>query len=293
VLRTRRERRHLERYGYVRMGSLLGGSELDALRDLAAEVIDRVEGGLGSAWFPTGLLPDADLRDRVSAVASEVLRSRILPLFQEGTAELVRADLSIKPASPDSALGPHQDYSIVDERRHRSLYFWIPLVDVDARNGTMHVVPGSHRFGNDVRARSVPAKFSSLEDLIEAHAVEIRASAGELLITDGAVVHFSPPNRGSATRVAVHGILKPSAAPLVYFFRDDSTPEGFAEMYEVSIDEYLSATHSGRPGSACLGLRELPPTEMDAGRFLAGLERAGTRRSPVRVRSEFSRTARR
>ncbi len=185
----------------------------------------------------------------------------------------MRIDYSVKPPSSGSELGPHQDFSIVDEESATSLYVWIPLCDTDEVNGTLHVVPGSHRFGNAIRSRHVPAVFDEVLDQVAEAAVRLDCRAGELIVMVSGVIHFSPPNRSTDLRLAAHGIVTPEAVPLVFYFADETTPAGKVECYELGMERYIEQIHRGRPGAdvALTRLVERPETSMSPERFASGM----------------------
>lgn len=257
----------------MRLGNVLAADECQHLLEAFDVVRSRLGRPLGDAWFPTILLPEPELRRFID----EQLRSVVLPRL-EGILELdgmdvVRIDYSVKPPGPDGLLGPHQDFSIVDERRWTSLYLWIPLVPTDRTNGTLHVLPGSHRFTNRVRSRHVPAVFDPVLEQVEDRAIALDCDAGELIVMVSGVVHFSPPNLSDDVRLAAHGILKPADAPLIFYFADEATPEGKVECYPVDIDQYIELTLGGRPGEEhrMAGLTDRPPMAMAPDRFAAGM----------------------
>ena len=262
----------LARDGYVRLGTVLSAEECQQLLEAFDTVADRL-GTIGDEWFPTILLPDAGLR----AFIDDALRALVLPrlegILDTAAMEAVRVDYSVKPPGPKSLLGPHQDFSIVDEDTWTSLYVWIPLVATDGVNGTLHVLPGSHRFTNRIRSRHVPAVFDPVLDDVEEQAVALDCEPGELVVMVSGVVHFSPPNQTDAVRLAAHGIFKPTEAPLIFYFADEATPEGTVERYEVSIDEYIELTLGDRPGPEfeLTGLSERPPMAMSPERFERGM----------------------
>jgi len=264
----------LARDGYARFGTVLDRTECDQILATFEEVTARLGRPIGDEWFPTSFLPDPTLRAFIDQELKAVVLPRLEGLIDMSVLEPVRIDYSVKPPGPHSHLGPHQDFSIVDEREWTSLYMWIPLIDTDAENGTLHVLPGSHRFTNTVRSRHVPAVFDPVLDEIEARSVALDCGAGELVVMVSGVVHFSPPNRSPAVRLAAHGILKPKAAPLVFYFADEDTPDGQVEVYEVGIDQYIELALGDRPGPGYepSGYCERPPSAMGPGRLDQGLQ---------------------
>ena len=68
--------------------------------------------------------------------------------------------LLVKWPGQDGAMGTHQDWTFVDERRFRSVTVWCPLVDVEQRNGALELLPGSHRILTHARCSpSLPETY--------------------------------------------------------------------------------------------------------------------------------------
>lgn len=263
--------------GYSRLGPFLDEGECLELRAAFDEAMRRFGQPLGDAWFPTILLPDPRVRAYITEAVGRIVLPRLAEVVNLELLEPVRMDYSVKPPGPASELGPHQDFSIVDERRWTSLYLWVPLIDTDATNGTLNVLPGSHRFTNRVRSRHVPARFDPVLGEVEAASTRLDSRAGELVLMTSGVVHFSRPNRSDELRLAAHGILKPVAAPLLFYYADDDTPDGWAEVFEVGIDDYIDLTLNGRPGPdiAPKALCPRPTGDMQPERFAAGMQAIG------------------
>lgn len=270
-LRDAQLARRLERDGYARLGPFLDEREVEAAAAVYDEAMRRLGRPIGDQWFPTILLPEDDVRTFITEELTAIIGPHLDALFEPEALDVVRLDLSVKPPTATSELGPHQDFTLVDERVAQSLYLWIPLVDTGERNGTLHVVPGSHRFANRIRSRHVPAVFDDVLDLVHASSIRLDCRAGELVIMVSGVIHHSPPNRSDRVRVAAHGIVKPSAVPLVFYFVDDLTPEGLVECYELDIDQYVRAIHQGRPpGRQPDRFEERPVSGMDRQRYERG-----------------------
>lgn len=263
----------LERDGYARLGPLLGPDELARCREVFDQAVAQLGQPIGERWFPTGLLPDPEVRAFITDGLRSIIQPKLSALFDPAVLELIQLDLSVKPASEHSELGPHQDYAIIDEEQAASIYLWIPLVDTDETNGTLHLVPGSHRFANRVRSHHVPATFDRVLDLVHQESVAVRCRAGELVLMVSGVIHHSPPNTSDHLRLAVHGIVKPIAAPLVFYFADEQTPADMVECYEMDLESYHHHVRSGRPaGDLPVRLIDRPASSMGRGEFLEGLD---------------------
>lgn len=265
--------RVLEDQGYVHLGPFLDAEEVRGCVEAFDAAVERLGRPIGDAWFPTILLPEDDVRDFLTAELGLRVTPHLGGVFDLDELELIRLDLSVKPPSPASELGPHQDFSLIDERRWRSLYLWIPLVDTDERNGTLHVVPGSHRFTNAIRSQHVPAVFDEVLPQVHESAVRLDCRAGDLVLMVSGVVHFSPPNQTDDVRLAAHGIVKPAEAPLVFYYADDETPSGKVECYELDLESYVRQIRAGRPSADVprSALVDRPPSSMTEARFRSGL----------------------
>jgi ectoine hydroxylase-related dioxygenase (phytanoyl-CoA dioxygenase family) len=137
----------------------------------------------------------------------------------------------------DSALPMHQDPTIVDERRHRALSMWIPLVPVSPEldNGTLYVVPGSHRAGDEVRGTNTTPSYYAFLDVLWQESEGLTMAPGDVLVFDGRLLHGSPPNRSSEPRLALGTAFAPRGAPLVHAV---SRPDGRVDLLEVDLDFY-------------------------------------------------------
>jgi hypothetical protein len=124
----------------------------------------------------------------------------------------------------------HPDWTYTDERSHRTYLFWCPLVDTDAENGTLHVVPGSHRWVTGLRGSGDFAEATTgVEDLLGERAVTVPLRSGEAIVYDAALIHGSPPNRTDRPRPVAAVATAPESAGLVHFHRPPGGPtQGYA-----------------------------------------------------------------
>ncbi len=194
-----------------------------------------------------------EYRRRVHEDAQRRIEALIAPILNDY--RIVLGNFAVKGAGEESAVPMHQDWSFVDDRQYRSLTVWCPLVDVDAVNGCLQVVPKSHRLLDNVRPNFAPGAFYSLfaeqESLLRnEHMYEIPMSAGEAVIYDGAMLHASNPNRSDRVRVAVVGTAVPRSADLRHYFQSERDA---IEVFAVGEDFYWrDVVLSQRPSQARL-----------------------------------------
>jgi hypothetical protein len=145
-----------------------------------------------------------------------------------------------KLPSDHSELGVHQDWTIVDEEKFVALNCWVPLTDIDERNGALHVLPGSHYPAiHTLRAPTIPFFFSGSESDVISETIPFYIKAGEAVILNQSVIHFSPPNRSHRIRKAITAGVKTKGAPMIFHYKDHSDtviryemPEDFLIRFE-------------------------------------------------------------
>ena len=143
-------------------------------------------------------------------------------------------------------VGLHPDWTYTDERRDRTVLFWCPLVDADVDNGTMWVLPASHRAIHGLRGSGdFPSPVEGIEeDLLAHHASPVPLAAGQALVYDAALVHGTGPNRTNRPRPVAAVALAPAAAPLVHFHVEGDGP---VEGYTIDADYYTAQEFGTRP----------------------------------------------
>jgi ectoine hydroxylase-related dioxygenase (phytanoyl-CoA dioxygenase family) len=225
----------------------------DGVREVA-RLYEELRCDLKSGWHADLFSDNLEYRRRVHEEVGGFFERATKDLFDRYK---VRAtSFVVKEPMPETSGVPlHQDWTIIDQRRFRSINVVCPLVDTNDVNGWLMVVPGSHH--PPCRISFAPVDKIGLNDVIE----EIRAKylrplpmkAGEALIYDGRLLHGSPPNRSGSRRVAFSAGLIPEEADLVIYYRDPANPH---QLEMLKVEDHFFWTHR-------LGTRPTPSTVLD------------------------------
>jgi ectoine hydroxylase-related dioxygenase (phytanoyl-CoA dioxygenase family) len=141
----------------------------------------------------------------------------------------------------------HQNWTFVDEKKYSSVSVWIPLQNVTRKNGTLEVVPGSHKVISAFRGPSIPWVFDNLNDLMkEKYMLPFELKPGEVGIIDDSMIHYSSINQTTGHRKAVQLILKPEEAPTIHCYKEDMESDTIKVM-EVDDDYFFDFDMWSKP----------------------------------------------
>ena len=129
-----------------------------------------------------------------------------------------QANVFLKPANAGSVY-PHQNLTITDETKYRTLSFWLPLQDTTEENGTVCLIPGTQNFFLKYRNTHVYwpyTKFLASETGLK-YFTTVNVKKGELLIIDDRIVHYTPINKTKNSRWVLHSLWAPTEAPLNFY----------------------------------------------------------------------------
>lgn len=136
----------------------------------------------------------------------------------------------VKHPGAETEVPVHQDWMVVDEDRFRSVNCWIPTCPIDEAVGQMLVLPGSHLYVEGLRGSpSFPNEWTAVNERIRDELMEpVPVQVGQALIYDNRVLHATPPNRSTTTRVVAYINAVPSEATPLHYHRDtDGVVRGF------------------------------------------------------------------
>jgi ectoine hydroxylase-related dioxygenase (phytanoyl-CoA dioxygenase family) len=161
--------------------------------------------------------------------------------------QIFTASFVIKESNPKGVVPPHQDWSFVeDEKNYCSATCWIALQDVNADNGCMGVIKGSHQFFDSVRASPSPQVETPIKDhmfTIFPYINLVEMKAGEALIFDNRTIHASPPNITDKPRLAIGLGFTQKEASICHYYLKPGTSDQLLK-YKIQPDFFLKYDNS-------------------------------------------------
>jgi ectoine hydroxylase-related dioxygenase (phytanoyl-CoA dioxygenase family) len=207
---------------------LLDKHEVKLLNDTyQSELFGNPEG-----FYSTSFSKNEIVKSKLINAITKVIEPKAKHIFQPYKA-LGSCYLSKSPGQKGE-MPLHQDWTVVDESKYESITIWIPLQDVNEKNGALKVIPGSHRFSNAIRSPFFDNPLAGIEDELKKDLQLINLKAGEAIIFSQALIHASPANKSEETRLAVTYGLIPEEAELLFYY--DNKGAKLAEKYVVPIN---------------------------------------------------------
>ena len=137
----------------------------------------------------------------------------------------------IKPPGENTEFEAHQDWTFVDEDKFVSGNVWIPLHDVDVHTGCLSVISSSH-YPNikTIRSQTIPDFFHSNRKLLTPYTKPLPIKAGQIVVFNHSLIHYSYPNLSSQNRVVVSNGFNSIGAPLLHYLKTNYCE---VELYEM------------------------------------------------------------
>ncbi|HLP19107.1 MAG TPA: phytanoyl-CoA dioxygenase family protein [Chitinophagales bacterium] len=202
-----------------------------------SDFFDALHPDLPTEGFVSGSYsPDLDYKKKASDEIVKVFSKHYERLFVDY--QPFGAAFLFKMPSQNSDLAIHQDWTIVDEENYVALNCWVPLTDVNEKNGALQIVPGSHYNAlKTLRAPTLPFFFSGNDDLVEQESIPMCVKAGEAVILNQSVIHYSAANTSDKIRKAITAGVKSKGSPMQFNYYNEDKP-GKVEVFEMP-EEFL------------------------------------------------------
>lgn len=244
----------LDRDGVVAI-PFLNEAELAELRAFYAEmhpdgVVPQMRDGIHMTIWCSDLNYKVKIRERLR----EIMQPALERTYKDY--RIVSPVFIVKRKGKDTTFPIHQDWNVVDESKHRAFNMWIPLQDVDEKNGALWIVKGSHRLPNKVRAAGyLFPNLYGLEEHLKPRMEAMCIKAGMALIFYHRVIHGSPPNQLDEPRAVAAVSVLPKEVPLHIYFQPNKDhklevyhpPDDFIYEYENVRDDSPFDSPIGEP----------------------------------------------
>lgn len=212
--------------GYV-VVPFLNEAQVKELREFFFAQHPQLPDGFYSSSFNTDETHKQNVNEKIENVLGEQVAAHFNSIKKLGSCFLN------KQPGAQSEMPIHQDWTVVDETNFDSITIWIPLQDVNEKNGAIQVIDGSHRFSNALRSPSLEDPFKNIQAELRKDLKLLPMKAGEAFIFSQALLHASPANMSNEPRIAVTYGLIDAAAQLMFYHKNE---EGKVEQYFVAED---------------------------------------------------------
>ena len=227
-----------DKQGYVIVPSFLKESIVAELTNLHHKTFpENVETAFHCTLYNESDSQKKTVNDEVKRVVQPIADECILNY------KALVADFPIKGPQTDGDVAMHQDWTFVNEKKHTSLNIWIPLVDVDDKNGAYFVLKGSHRLKYTIRGSHIDLPCRDVKYKVNYdNMCYLPMKAGDAIIYDHRLMHRTPPNTTDKNRIALSFNLIPSEAkPIHYYKHADS---GKIELLEIDFNFFTKYTYN-------------------------------------------------
>jgi len=221
--------------GYVVIPQFLNTEEVQNLLSVYQKPVDNING----KFHRTLQFQSVAYKKDLSIPVKELVTPKALSLLEDY--RYLLSSFMVKEPKADNAFELHQNWNFVEEDKFHSVVFWIPLVDTDADNGAMYMVKGSNRLLPTYRGGpNIPSVFEAVIPYIKEHYLTIvPLKAGDAIIFDDALLHYTSANLSSSTRYAIAQVMIPKTARPIHYYQSAENAGKNIEVFEIDDDFYL------------------------------------------------------
>lgn len=198
--------------GYVVMEEFLKPAEVTTLLEYYIQNPNPAAAPFHTTHFAENKAYKQGVNDFITAVLKPGVDQHLanyIPVF---------GNYMIKEAGGNNPMPLHADWTYVNEEKNASVAIWIPLVDTSEENGCIGVIPFSQHLSHSIRGpRILQWEFPANEQVINALGKLIPMKAGQALIYNHRLLHYSPPNNSDKLRPAINLSLVPPGEPLIHY----------------------------------------------------------------------------
>lgn len=202
---------------------------------------------LDNKFHSTMFFDSAEYRKKTSSAILAIIGDKIDNLLLDY--KILFANFIVKEPNGETSVGIHQDWSFTSSA-YSSLNIWIPLCDITEQTGLFYGLKQSQKVFKNIRYTPYEnGRYSALESIIKANSTAYSINAGNALIYDGALVHYSDSNRSNQLRIAIGVVIIPKSAPNFHYYKK-SINEKCIEIYAVNESFYTTFDIFNKPENA-------------------------------------------
>lgn len=184
-------------------------------------------------FLSVGRINDADLRNESKALNNSYLLDAVNSFF-ENKFDVITGMHLFKKMGKNGILNPHQDSSLTDEKIYSSYFLWYPINGADENDGTIEIIPYSHKLPILQRSLNIAWPLLKYEKELWKLMRKIIVQKGQAVVIHSRTIHGSGINKNREIRMASNLFLKPKEAPFLHYFAEKPNSE---EIEVFKVDE--------------------------------------------------------
>lgn len=263
--------------GYAPLPGFLSQEEVEALKKAYFDTLPKRGGSMLSD--ETDHKTDAlitydftfiDRNPEYKKLVFKLITDKFKPLYDEYLDNYKPIIANFIRKEQDAGEVPmHQNWAFVDERKFTSVSIWVPLIDSNEANGTLQMVDGSHKRFGEIRGPLVPWELEKVKgEIIARHLTPMNVNAGDAVVLDDSIVHYSAENQTDGLRLTIQLILIPAETESIHYHRDPEGDPNEVTIYEVDHEFYMHFHPWLKPTGKVVGKRPFQARDLDHSEFL-------------------------
>lgn len=190
---------------------------------------------------PTTYFQSLEYRLNASSFIKEIAHKYIEQYFTDY--QTYMGSFIVKYPDKNSELGVHQDMTLVDESQFMGVNIWSPLCDTNEQNGALFLIPKSHRIFPTYRNATIKNCYDKHYNLIKKYMQPAYIKAGQAIVFDNSILHYSPPNLSKDIRIATNVFTTHKEATITICYHDKAKNQ--IELFEQQNDFFTTYTQFG------------------------------------------------
>jgi hypothetical protein len=197
--------------------------------------------------------PDASYRAQVDSAGRDALAKPLAAILARYRI-VACGHFTKRPHAAE--MGLHRDWTMMRDPGQPALNIWCPLVPVGRSNGTLALLPGSHRLPN-IETPGVDPFYNRYAATLKKRSVTFDLAPGEGILFDNRVLHWSTANGTATARPVLRAVAVPEDQRIVFYRLDVEGGGRRFEILDAEEEGVLSVTprdhEAGTPGRRSFG----------------------------------------